>query len=158
MLKKVSLRLSRVEAGHPGVPRLVQVTGGRPRAPAAEEVRQLLEGKPLADTMRPDALQDFVGQGRAVGPETLLRSLLEASEVPSLILWGPPGCGKVSAPSRPSAGGDGGFRSGPRGVPPRPHPLAVSSLILWEKTGGLEQFPIQECVHSVLEKKKCKKF
>lgn len=82
--------------------------GGRPRAPAAEEVRQLLEGKPLADTMRPDALQDFVGQGRAVGPETLLRSLLEASEVPSLILWGPPGCGKVSAPSRPSAGGDGG--------------------------------------------------
>ncbi|XP_068850360.1 ATPase WRNIP1 isoform X1 [Capricornis sumatraensis] len=70
--------------------------GGRPRAPAAEEVRQLLEGKPLADTMRPDALQDFVGQGRAVGPETLLRSLLEASEVPSLILWGPPGCGKTT--------------------------------------------------------------
>ncbi|XP_055262560.1 ATPase WRNIP1 isoform X3 [Moschus berezovskii] len=70
--------------------------GGRPRAPAAEEVRQLLQGKPLADTMRPDALQDFVGQGRAVGPETLLRSLLEASEVPSLILWGPPGCGKTT--------------------------------------------------------------
>ncbi|XP_066862952.1 ATPase WRNIP1 isoform X8 [Kogia breviceps] len=75
-----------------------EAPGGRPhaRAPAAEEVRQLLEGKPLADTMRPDALQDFVGQGRAVGPETLLRSLLEANEVPSLILWGPPGCGKTT--------------------------------------------------------------
>ncbi|XP_057555807.1 ATPase WRNIP1 isoform X5 [Hippopotamus amphibius kiboko] len=72
--------------------------GGRPhaRAPAADEVRRLLEGKPLADAMRPDALQDFVGQGRAVGPETLLRSLLEANEVPSLILWGPPGCGKTT--------------------------------------------------------------
>ncbi|KAM9075545.1 ATPase WRNIP1 isoform 2-T2 [Megaptera novaeangliae] len=75
-----------------------EAPGGRPhaRAPAAEEVRQLLEGKPLADTMRPDALQDFVGQGRAVGPETLLRSLLEANEVPSIILWGPPGCGKTT--------------------------------------------------------------
>ena len=74
------------------------VPGGRPhaRAPAAEEVRQMLEGKPLADRLRPDALQDFVGQGRAVGPETLLRSLLEANEVPSLILWGPPGCGKTT--------------------------------------------------------------
>ena len=82
-----------------------EAPGGRPhaRAPAAEEVRQLLEGKPLADTMRPDALQDFVGQGRAVGPETLLRSLLEANEVPSIILWGPPGCGKVSASARPAA-------------------------------------------------------
>ncbi|XP_007452161.1 PREDICTED: ATPase WRNIP1 isoform X1 [Lipotes vexillifer] len=75
-----------------------EAPGGRPhaRAPAAEEVRQLLQGKPLADTMRPDALQDFVGQDRAVGPETLLRSLLEANEVPSLILWGPPGCGKTT--------------------------------------------------------------
>nr|XP_030737412.1 ATPase WRNIP1 isoform X2 [Globicephala melas] len=75
-----------------------EAPGGRPhaRVPAAEEVRQLLQGKPLADTMRPDALQDFVGQGRAVGPETLLRSLLEANEVPSLILWGPPGCGKTT--------------------------------------------------------------
>ncbi|XP_074204089.1 ATPase WRNIP1 isoform X3 [Camelus bactrianus] len=72
--------------------------GGRPhaRAPAAEEVRQMLEGKPLADKMRPDSLQDYVGQGRAVGPETLLRSLLEANELPSLILWGPPGCGKTT--------------------------------------------------------------
>lgn len=74
--------------------------GGRahPRALAAEEIRQMLEGKPLADKMRPDSLQDYVGQSRAVGQETLLRSLLETNEIPSLILWGPPGCGKVSAP------------------------------------------------------------
>lgn len=73
--------------------------GGRPhaRALAAEEIRQMLEGKPLADKMRPDTLQDYIGQSRAVGQETLLRSLLETNEIPSLILWGPPGCGKVSA-------------------------------------------------------------
>lgn len=71
---------------------------GRPhaRALAAEEIRQMLEGKPLADKMRPDTLQDYIGQNRAVGQETLLRSLLDTNEIPSLILWGPPGCGKVS--------------------------------------------------------------
>lgn len=75
------------------------VSAGRahPRALAAEEIRQMLEGKPLADKMRPDTLQDYIGQSRAVGQETLLRSLLETNEIPSLILWGPPGCGKVSA-------------------------------------------------------------
>nr|XP_012320292.1 ATPase WRNIP1 isoform X2 [Aotus nancymaae] len=72
--------------------------GGRPhpRAMAAEEIRQMLEGKPLADKMRPDTLQDYFGQSRAVGQETLLRSLLETNEIPSLILWGPPGCGKTT--------------------------------------------------------------
>lgn len=74
------------------------VSAGRahPRALAAEEIRQMLEGKPLADKMRPDTLQDYIGQSRAVGQETLLRSLLEANEIPSLILWGPPGCGKTT--------------------------------------------------------------
>ncbi|XP_066124621.1 ATPase WRNIP1 [Saccopteryx bilineata] len=67
-----------------------------PAAAAAEEVRQRLEGKPLADKMRPDTLQDYIGQSRAVGQETLLRSLLENNEIPSLILWGPPGCGKTT--------------------------------------------------------------
>ncbi|XP_036925722.1 ATPase WRNIP1 [Sturnira hondurensis] len=72
--------------------------GGRPqsRTLAAEEIRQMLEGKPLADKMRPDTLQDYVGQSRAVGQETLLRSLLETNEIPSLIFWGPPGCGKTT--------------------------------------------------------------
>nr|KAF6509094.1 WRN helicase interacting protein 1 [Rousettus aegyptiacus] len=41
-------------------------------------------------------LQDYIGQSRAVGQETLLRSLLETNEIPSLILWGPPGCGKTT--------------------------------------------------------------
>lgn len=52
---------------------------------------------PLAERMRPCGLQDYVGQSKVVGGNSLLRSLLEANEVPSMILWGPPGCGKVGS-------------------------------------------------------------
>lgn len=52
--------------------------------------------RPLAERLRPDSLEDYFGQEEAVGPQTLLRSLLDSQEVPSLILWGPPGCGKTT--------------------------------------------------------------
>jgi len=50
---------------------------------------------PLAERMRPTVLADFVGQGQVVGSQRPLRSLLESTSVVSMILWGPPGCGKV---------------------------------------------------------------
>lgn len=75
-------------------------TGGR-LALSGASLMQRLEGKPLAEQLRPDTLGDYVGQERVLGAQTLLRSLLESHEVPSLILWGPPGCGKVSAAARP---------------------------------------------------------
>lgn len=50
---------------------------------------------PLAEALRPSDLEDFVGQEKAIGSGTLLRKLLDAAEIPNLILWGPPGCGKV---------------------------------------------------------------
>ncbi|XP_054841163.1 ATPase WRNIP1 isoform X3 [Eublepharis macularius] len=61
-----------------------------------ENLAQKLEGKPLADKLRPDTLSDYMGQDQVVGEQTLLRSLLEAHEIPSLIFWGPPGCGKTT--------------------------------------------------------------
>lgn len=51
--------------------------------------------KPLAETLRPNTLEEYFGQSKVVGQQTLLRSLLDSQEIPSLILWGPPGCGKV---------------------------------------------------------------
>ena len=48
-------------------------------------------GKPLAERMRPRRLEDFAGQEHVLGPGTALRRAIEADQVPSLILWGPPG-------------------------------------------------------------------
>ena len=49
---------------------------------------------PLADRLRPQRLEDFVGQQQLVGAGTLLRQLMEKDEIPSMIFWGPPGSGK----------------------------------------------------------------
>ena len=51
---------------------------------------------PLADRMRPRSLDELLGQGEALGPESPLRRSIEAGTTPSLILWGPPGSGKTT--------------------------------------------------------------
>jgi putative ATPase len=53
-------------------------------------------GKPLAERMRPRRLEDFAGQEHVLGSGTALRRAIEADQVPSLILWGPPGTGKTT--------------------------------------------------------------
>ena len=50
---------------------------------------------PLAEKMRPKTLSEYVGQSQVLGNNSLLRTLLEANEISSMIFWGPPGCGKV---------------------------------------------------------------
>jgi len=54
------------------------------------------EGRPLADRMRPTTFSAVVGQEHLLGEGTLFRSALEAEVFPSLIFWGPPGCGKTT--------------------------------------------------------------
>lgn len=51
---------------------------------------------PLADVMRPKLIEDYIGQEKVIGKESILRKIFETGNVPSLIFWGPPGCGKVS--------------------------------------------------------------
>jgi putative ATPase len=51
---------------------------------------------PLADRMRPRSLDEIVGQDPLLGPSAPLRRAIEADELRSLILWGPPGCGKTT--------------------------------------------------------------
>jgi putative ATPase len=46
--------------------------------------------------MRPKNLDEFVGQGHLLNQEKILSTLLEQGTIPSLILWGPPGCGKTT--------------------------------------------------------------
>src|SRR5262245_25890170 len=51
---------------------------------------------PLADRMRPRTLEELVGQEENFGPDKPLRRALEQDQLPSLILWGPPGSGKTT--------------------------------------------------------------
>lgn len=51
---------------------------------------------PLADRMRPETLDEFVGQEAIVGPGKLLRRAIQADKIGSLIFWGPPGTGKTT--------------------------------------------------------------
>jgi len=51
---------------------------------------------PLADRMRPQNLDEFVGQKQVVGSEALIRRAIEKDKIFSMILWGPPGCGKTT--------------------------------------------------------------
>lgn len=51
---------------------------------------------PLAERMRPKTLADYVGQQHIVGPGAVLRSAIERGQLPSMILWGPPGVGKTT--------------------------------------------------------------
>jgi putative ATPase len=62
---------------------------------AEREAEAPLSG-PLAHRMRPRALDDFVGHERVLGPGKPLRQWVENDRVPSLVLWGPPGCGKTT--------------------------------------------------------------
>ncbi|XP_030755186.1 ATPase WRNIP1-like [Sitophilus oryzae] len=51
---------------------------------------------PLAMQVRPKTLDDFFGQDHILGKGTVLRCLLDKGDIPNMILWGPPGCGKTS--------------------------------------------------------------
>ena len=57
---------------------------------------QMKEEAPLAARMRPAAFDEFVGQEHLVGKERVLRKAIEADQLPSIILWGPPGSGKTT--------------------------------------------------------------
>src|SRR6516225_153685 len=51
---------------------------------------------PLADRMRPQTLDEVIGQGHLLDPGKPLRTAIEKDQVPSMILWGPPGVGKTT--------------------------------------------------------------
>jgi len=51
---------------------------------------------PLAERMRPKNLEEFLGQQRILGETSMLRAAILNSNVPSMVFWGPPGCGKTS--------------------------------------------------------------
>src|SRR5262245_56516897 len=58
--------------------------------------RRERRGQPLAERMRPQTLEEYVGQRHLLGEGHLLAAVVDAQTLPSLILWGPPGSGKTT--------------------------------------------------------------
>jgi len=54
------------------------------------------EARPLADILRPKNLDEVVGQEHLVGKSGVIRKMLSSNFLPSMIFWGPPGCGKTT--------------------------------------------------------------
>src|SRR6202011_1130478 len=95
-------------AGADARPRLRLADAGAEKTPAADtDLIGLFDGEggggggrkvrePLAARMRPRTLDEFVGQEQIVGRGRALRRAIESDQVPSMILWGPPGTGKTT--------------------------------------------------------------
>jgi putative ATPase len=69
---------------------LFDQTDSRPRSSSGDP------RAPLAERLRPAVIDDIVGQDHLLGPGKPLRVLIGHDEVPSMIFWGPPGCGKTT--------------------------------------------------------------
>ena len=54
------------------------------------------QSPPLAELLRPSVLEDYIGQQHLVGKKAILRNAIESGNIPSMILWGPPGVGKTT--------------------------------------------------------------
>jgi putative ATPase len=67
-----------------------------PDSPAAAPPDEPREDAPLADRLRPRALEDIIGQDHLTGPEGAIGRMVAAGKLSSMILWGPPGTGKTS--------------------------------------------------------------
>ena len=59
-------------------------------------ILQSTDHRPLAERMRPQTIDNFVGQEHLLAPGKILRQLLQNNYLPSLLLWGPPGTGKTT--------------------------------------------------------------
>jgi putative ATPase len=69
---------------------------GTPLPSQPESGEEDLEGRPLADRMRPRSLDEYLGQEHILAPGKPLRTQIENGRLTSLILWGPPGSGKTT--------------------------------------------------------------
>jgi putative ATPase len=64
--------------------------------PAVQPEDESPAGRPLADRMRPQSLDEFIGQEELLGAGKPLRVQIERDDLSSMLLWGPPGCGKTT--------------------------------------------------------------
>ena len=63
---------------------------------APDTITEFSAHAPLAERMRPRSVAEFSGQEHLLGEGRILRRMIETDSLASLILWGPPGCGKTT--------------------------------------------------------------
>src|SRR5690242_10860853 len=92
-----------IERGHCVLDRIVFSATAEKRtmslfdtAPLPSKSGERSEDRPLADRMRPQSLEEYIGQDHILGPGKPLRAQIESGHLSSLILWGPPGSGKTT--------------------------------------------------------------
>ena len=73
-----------------------KVASGNSNTSTSKNSQDVGQSIPLSEQMRPKSLEEFIGQTHLLGKNKMLRTLLVSYQIPSMILWGPPGCGKVS--------------------------------------------------------------
>lgn len=61
-----------------------------------DRINPMRDERPLADILRPKTLDEVIGQDHLVGTNGIIRKLLTTGFLPSMIFWGPPGCGKTT--------------------------------------------------------------
>ncbi|KXN90906.1 ATPase WRNIP1 [Leucoagaricus sp. SymC.cos] len=88
--KNITRNLSSSQAKRP-----VEMDSPAPASKRQKSMHQAVN-TPLAETLRPKNLSDFVGQSHLTEPGSLLSTMLQAKATWSIILWGPPGCGKTT--------------------------------------------------------------
>lgn len=63
---------------------------------SSKTVNVVSKSIPLAEKMRPETIEEYIGQSHIMGKDAILRKILDKNETPSMILWGPPGVGKTT--------------------------------------------------------------
>ncbi|KAF8444521.1 hypothetical protein L210DRAFT_3610901 [Boletus edulis BED1] len=82
--------------------RKIEISSSQPVAGSEKHTKNRAFGAaaksstPLAERLRPQTLDEFVGQTHLTGPNSLLRNLLTSGNLGGIIFWGPPGCGKTT--------------------------------------------------------------
>ncbi|CAO3657528.1 unnamed protein product [Mucor hiemalis] len=94
--KQVAPKVTLPQPSFTSQKRTLESIGFNTTIPKKKKTDAAAESMPLAAKVRPDSLVDFVGQEELLGSDGILKKLIDNDRIPSMMLWGPPGCGKTT--------------------------------------------------------------